>query len=263
MNTAPDGSPVELYARLRPAGEPELITSALPPGASVLELGCGTGRIADALAALGHPTTGVDQSAAMLAHVHRATPVLANIQGLDLGRRFEGVLLASHLVNAADPVQRRAFLATCARHIAPGGVVLVERHDPAWAAQVDDGPLGERDGVRFALEGVTRNGDRLSATSVYVIDGRKLRHRWTAQILDDDALDRELAAVGLTRVRFLDPEATWVLCAAHPGRPRGGRDDRVLWDRDRSTFPDRQPRGRRRPSPPRRDDQEAERQDPP
>jgi SAM-dependent methyltransferase len=213
METAPDGSPVELYLRLRPADEPELITSVLTPGASVLELGCGTGRLADALVALGHPTTGVDQSAAMLAHVHRAAPVLADIEGLDLGRRFDGVVLASHLVNVADPARRRAFLATCARHVDPGGVVLVERHDPAWAAQVGDGPLGERDGVSFALEGVTRNGDRLSATSVYVIDARELRHRWTAQILDDAALDRELAAVGLARVRFLDPKATWALCA--------------------------------------------------
>ena len=213
MQIAPDGSPIELYVRLRPAGEPDLITSVLPSGASVLELGCGTGRIADALVAVGHPTTGVDQSAAMLAHVHRATPVLADIEGLDLGRCFDGVVLASHLVNTADSEQRRAFLATCVRHVNPRGVVLVERHDPAWAAQVEDGPLGERDGVRFALEGVTRDGARLSATSVYVIDGRRLRHRWTAQILDDAALDRELAAVGLTRVRFLDPEATWALCA--------------------------------------------------
>ena len=213
MSTAPDGSPVELYVRLRPAGEPELISSALPPGASVLELGCGTGRIADALVALGHPTTGVDQAAAMLAHVHRAAPVLADIEGLDLGRRFDAVVLASHLVNTVDPAQRRAFLAACARHVDPRGVVLVERHAPPWAAQVDDGPVGERDGVRFALEGVTRDGDRLSATSVYVIDGRELRHRWTAQILDDAALDRELAAVGLARVRFLDPEARWALCA--------------------------------------------------
>jgi SAM-dependent methyltransferase len=213
MQIAPDGSPIELYVRLRPAGEPDLITSVLPPGATVLELGCGTGRIADALVAVGHPTTGVDQSAAMLAHVHRATPVLADIEGLDLGRRFDAVVLASHLVNTADSEQRRAFLATCVRHVDPRGVVLVELHDPAWAAQVDAGPLGERDSVRFALEGVTRDGDRLNATSVYVIDGRRLRHRWTAQILDDAALDRELAAVGLTRVRFLDPEATWALCA--------------------------------------------------
>jgi hypothetical protein len=59
---------------------------------------------------------------------------------------------------------------------------------------------------------VTRDGDLLSATSVYIIDGQQLRYRWTAQILDDAAVDRELAAVGLARVRFIDPEATWALC---------------------------------------------------
>jgi SAM-dependent methyltransferase len=214
METAPDGSPVELYVRLRPAGEPELIASVLTPGATVLELGCGTGRIADALVALGHPTTGVDQSPAMLRYVRRAQPVLDDIEGLDLGRRFDAVVLASRLVNVADLARRRARLAACVRHVDPGGVVLVERHDPAWAAQVTDGPLGERDGMRFALEAVTRDGDRLTATSVYTIDGRELRHRWTTQILDDAALDLALRAAGLVRARFLDPQATWVLCTS-------------------------------------------------
>jgi len=211
VETAPDGSPVALYARLRPDGEPELIAGALARGASVLELGCGTGRIADALVALGHPTVGVDQSAPMLAYVRQAEPVLATIEGLDLRRRFDAVVLASRLVNVADQARRRARLATCSRHLGPGGVVLLERHDPTWAAQVADGPLGEHDGISFALEGITRDGDLLSATSVYVIDGRELRHRWTTRILDDNALDRELAAAGLARRRFLDPPATWVL----------------------------------------------------
>ena len=41
--------------------------AAVPPGASILELGCGTGRILWPLAALGHPVTGVDDSPEMLA----------------------------------------------------------------------------------------------------------------------------------------------------------------------------------------------------
>jgi SAM-dependent methyltransferase len=87
----------------------------------VLELGCGTGRLADALVALGHPTTGVDQSAAMLAHVHRAAPVLADIEGLDLGRRFDGVVLASHLVNVADPARGRRSLPPARATSIPAG----------------------------------------------------------------------------------------------------------------------------------------------
>ncbi len=41
-----DGCPVEVYAALPPDGEAEIIHGAAPAGGSVLELGCGTGRIA-------------------------------------------------------------------------------------------------------------------------------------------------------------------------------------------------------------------------
>ena len=43
--------------------------AAVPEGASILELGCGTGRILKPLAALGHLVHGVDDSPGMLAHV--------------------------------------------------------------------------------------------------------------------------------------------------------------------------------------------------
>ncbi len=44
---------------------------ALPPGAAVLEIGCGTGRFARAAAAAGLRATAVDVSATMLAYVRR------------------------------------------------------------------------------------------------------------------------------------------------------------------------------------------------
>src|SRR5688500_18256195 len=64
-----DGSPVEVYRRLPATGEAELIHRAIPAGATVLDLGCGTGRIARGLVALGHPVTGVDDSPAMIAEL--------------------------------------------------------------------------------------------------------------------------------------------------------------------------------------------------
>lgn len=36
---AQDGSPIALYARLEPMGEPELIHAAVPAGCEILELG--------------------------------------------------------------------------------------------------------------------------------------------------------------------------------------------------------------------------------
>ena len=47
------GAPLGLYKILRPAGEPELIDSVVPSGAGILDLGCGTGRVTNALVELG------------------------------------------------------------------------------------------------------------------------------------------------------------------------------------------------------------------
>ena len=55
------------------------------PGASVLDLGSGPGRIANPLARAGHDVVAVDDSQAMLDHVEGATTVLADLWTLDLG----------------------------------------------------------------------------------------------------------------------------------------------------------------------------------
>ena len=70
--TAPDGSPVALYARLPPLGEPELIHDAIPAGAEILELGAGAGQRHARARRLGHPVVAVDNSAEMLALVRGA-----------------------------------------------------------------------------------------------------------------------------------------------------------------------------------------------
>src|SRR5256885_6246035 len=54
----PDGCAVDFYALVPPAGEAAIVHGAVPAGASVLELGCGTGRILRPLATLGHPVLG-------------------------------------------------------------------------------------------------------------------------------------------------------------------------------------------------------------
>jgi SAM-dependent methyltransferase len=152
VTTAPDGSPVDLYVLFPPAGEAERVHATIAGGATVLDLGCGVGRIAHELIRLGHPVVAVDESREMLAHVRGAETVQARIEGLDLGRRFPCVLLASHLVNTAHVAQRRAFLEACARHVADDGVVLIERHDPGWTPE--EGVRGQMGDVTVALEDV-------------------------------------------------------------------------------------------------------------
>ncbi len=208
--TAPDGSPVALYALLPPDGEPELIHAAIPRGGAVLELGCGAGRITHPLLALGHPVVAVDQSAAMLAHVRGAETVLAAIETLDLGRRFPAVLLGSQLVNTADDAQRAALLHACRRHLAADGVLLVQRYDPVWAESVASfrvAHLGFE--IDFALS--EREGRRFAAAIRYTAPAGSWTHRFRARILDDAELADELSAAGLALQRFLDPHRTWAV----------------------------------------------------
>lgn len=206
---APDGSPVEVFALLPPGEVPALIHAALPPGASILELGCGAGRITHPLLRLGHPVVAVDQSPEMLAHVRGAETVLADIEGLDLGRRFDAVVLASYLVNTPDDAHRAAFLATCARHVAPSGVVLIQRLDPELVPLAVDAS-SEADGVTYSIADVQHEGNLFSATVGFTIDGRRWEHPYRARVLDDRALSRHLMAAGLRLRRFLDPQRTWM-----------------------------------------------------
>jgi SAM-dependent methyltransferase len=213
---AADGSPVELYARMPTFGEPELVHASIPAGTAILELGSGAGRLTHRLIALGHPVTAVDSSAAMLAHVRGAETVHADIEDLDLGRPFGCVLLASQLVNVDDDVQRAGLLATCARHVAPDGVVLIQRYDPAWV--VDPRPSeSTREGVTIRVVDPRREGERLSATVEYEVDGRQWRHGpFTSRILDDDELTARLGVAGLAFDRWLDDRRTWLAATAAP-----------------------------------------------
>lgn len=204
MTTA-DGCSVELYTLLPPAGEAEIVHAAIPAGAAVLDLGCGTGRIAHALMALGHPVTAVDDSPEMLAHV-RADRICSRIEDLRLGRRFEAVLLASHLINAPDsgPV-----LAAVARHLAPAGRALVEWHPPEWFDTVEDGAGGMLGEVGIELSGTSRAGDLLSATVEYTARGRTWTQPFTARRLTQSQLEALLARAGLVFESFRTPTTTW------------------------------------------------------
>jgi SAM-dependent methyltransferase len=206
MEYAPDGSPVALYASLPPLGEPELVHAAVPAGTEILELGAGAGRITHRLLDLGHPVVAVDQSPEMLKLVRGAETVLADIEALELARRFPVVLLASNFVNAADAERAAAFLAACARHVTPDGQVLLQGYSLDW--QPDD-EWRELGGVRARLRSYELDGHLLRGEMEYVVDGEHVVHRFDARLLSEGELDRLLAYAGLRRRRFLDERRTW------------------------------------------------------
>jgi len=218
----PDGCSVELYALLPAMGEPEVVHGAIPAGAGILELGAGAGRVTRRLVALGHPVVAVDESPEMLDRIRGAETVLARIQELRLGRRFEVVLLGSFLVNTADRELRRRFLTACREHVRDDGCVLVQRHEPAWFEEAAE---GERTGgaITFRLRDLTRPGPGLVAATVeYQVGGRVWTQSFTAERLDDDQLGAALDEVGLAVDAYLTADGSWVRAVpAPPGRALG------------------------------------------
>jgi len=210
--TAPDGSPVEVFRRLPPGPAPGLVHAALPDAAEILELGCGAGRLTRALVELGHRVVAVDVSAAMLAclaGVAGVETIEADIVGLDLGRAFGGVVLASYLVNHPDAATAAALLATCRRHVAAGGTVAVQRYDPVWASEgvADEVRVGE---VTLAVGGFTPTaGGRVGTVVTYTVGGRSWAQRVEARILTDADVGRLAAEARLAVAGWLDAYRTW------------------------------------------------------
>jgi SAM-dependent methyltransferase len=204
----PDGCAVDFYARITAMGEPAIVADGAGAGASILELGCGTGRITHPLVALGHEVVAVDESPEMLAYVRDAETVCTRIQDLALGRRFDAVLLASHLVNA-DEATRDAFLATCRAHVADDGCVIIQQHSPEWFATATDSE-NTRDGIIFRMRDVSRPAPNLVSATVEYLDGDQCwTQTFTTMRLDETELAAVLADAGLRLDRYLTEDRTW------------------------------------------------------
>lgn len=213
-HVSPDGSPLAVYLAL-PAGDaPTLVSAALPPGASILELGSGPGRLTRVLIALGHPVIAVDDHPAMLAHVTGAETVVGDAWSLALNRTVDAVLAASHLINRPGRGSRRALLATARRHLEPGGSVLVERHPPGWL--LTDTPHHTAIAGPVTIElamGVLRDRVR-SATVTYRLGDRSWRQSFDAEDVDDATLADDARATGFSPPERLDATGGWVSLTA-------------------------------------------------
>jgi SAM-dependent methyltransferase len=208
--TAPDGCPVAVYAAVPAEPELSIVRQHASGRARVLDLGCGTGRIADPLTSDGHVVVAVDESPEMLAEVRIAQPVQAQIEDLELDDRFDLVLALSHLVNSPDDVRSRV-LATCSRHLADDGLVLLQRHDPVrrLEASMNETRIGD---VRLLLVDVDDSAwPTVHATTIYRLGDDEWRQAWTSVILDDAATDLALQGAGLEAVSM---DGAWVTARA-------------------------------------------------
>jgi SAM-dependent methyltransferase len=204
----PDGCAVDLYRRLPVDNEPDVVVAAAPPPATLLELGCGVGRVTRPLVALRYEVTAVDESPAMLDHVTGARTVCSPIETLELAETFDVVLLGSFLVHAGDPAVRHGLLRTCRRHVAPGGVVLIQREGADWHDAVPrERPL--LDGIA-RITASTDAGDGVrSVHAEYVFPDARWTQTFLSRPLTPAQFTDALSRAGLTLERYLTSDHTW------------------------------------------------------
>ena len=113
-------------------GEADLVAALLAElgGSSVLDAGCGTGRVGIELARRGVRVTGIDADTDMLAAARTKAPDiewheadLSDPHGLPDGS-FDLVLLAGNVMIFLDPGTEDRVLANLVRRLAPGGMLV-------------------------------------------------------------------------------------------------------------------------------------------
>jgi 2-polyprenyl-3-methyl-5-hydroxy-6-metoxy-1,4-benzoquinol methylase len=100
---------------------------------TVLDAGCGTGRVAIEMARRGLDVVGVDADPGMLSAARAKAPglewILADLSRLDLHgadgrRRFDAVVMAGNVMIFVEPGTEGAVLDRLAAHVRPGGLVV-------------------------------------------------------------------------------------------------------------------------------------------
>lgn len=107
-------------------GEADLVAS-FGPG-SVLDAGCGTGRVAIELARRGVGVVGVDSDPSMLDAAHAKAPELDwrldDLMTVEIGARFDSIVAAGNVMIFLEPGTEARVVGNMSRHLAPGGCLI-------------------------------------------------------------------------------------------------------------------------------------------
>ncbi len=133
-----EGVAVTMWLQALPAehtqGEADRLARLLaaPPGAEILDVPCGAGRLALVLAERGYRLTGVDWSSEFLGHARsrdvfdRVTWEQREMRNLPWQERFDGVFCTGNSFGYLDDEGNAAFLRSVRNVLKPGGRFVLE-----------------------------------------------------------------------------------------------------------------------------------------
>jgi SAM-dependent methyltransferase len=203
----------------------ELATAA----AEVLDLGCGSGRVALDLAAAGRRVCGVDSDPELVAALRgrarerglEVDAVAADVRALSLGRTFGLAIAPMQVFQLLGGAAGRArALAAVREHLAPGGLLAVALADPFEAVPAPEAlpPLPdvrERDGWVLSSTPVavraTDGGVAIDRVRQAVSPAGELDESFATIVLDDlspTLLENDAHAAGLFPAGRRPVEAT-------------------------------------------------------
>lgn len=155
-----------------PHGEADFVSAYHPR--SVLDGGCGTGRVAIELARRGVHVVGTDVDHDMIAVARSKaaglTWVLADLCDLDLVTGFDVVVLAGNVIPYVAAERRPLAVLACARHVAPGGRLIAGfTLQRGWPSLADYDTWCERAGLRPEARYATWERDPFTEPGRYAV----------------------------------------------------------------------------------------------
>lgn len=184
------------------------VSLARSPGSRILDLGCGTGLLCDAYAALNNDVTGADPSPAMLEIARRKRHgkeiewVQSCAQNYRSDKLFDLIVMTGHAFQALlEDGDVLATFTTMRKHLDLGGVVAFESRNPAidWAARwnYDMALESPRGVVHESRRFVAMEKDRMSFELHYRFPDESFVSRSELRFSSRTEIDASMTACGL------------------------------------------------------------------